>query len=245
MNDRVVLVTGASRGIGRAVAEALLAAGCRVAFGFHRQEAAAQELVAGRERAFAVRIDVSDPGSVSTAIAAVQARLGQIDILVNNAGYSQLKPFAELSDTDWEAMLSVHLLGAVRCVRACLPGMIDRGFGRIVNMASVGGQWGGVNQLHYAAAKAALINFTRSLARLHSRDGITANAVAPGLIETEMVREELARSHSGPAGAAAAIPVGRIGLPEEVAAAVVYLCSDAAAFVSGHTLNVNGGVYFG
>jgi len=245
MNGRVVLVTGASRGIGQAVAEALLAAGCRVAFGYHRHEAAAQGLVAGRECAFAVRIDVSDPDSVSAAIAVVEAHFGPIDILVNNAGYSQLKPFAELSDADWEAMLSVHLLGAVRCARACLPGMLDRGFGRIVNMASVGGQWGGVNQLHYAAAKAALINFTRSLARLYSRDGVTANAVAPGLIETEMVREELARLPSGPAGAAAAIPVGRIGLPEEVAAAVVFLCSDAAAFVSGHTLNVNGGVYFG
>jgi NAD(P)-dependent dehydrogenase (short-subunit alcohol dehydrogenase family) len=244
MNARVALVTGASRGIGRAVAGSLLSAGYRVAAGYRRHEEEALELAAGNDAAIAVHIDVTDAASIDAAMAQVESRFGGVDILVNNAGYAQVKSFAELSDEDWQNMLSVHLLGAVRCVRRVLPGMLERRHGRIVNIVSVGGQWGGVHQVHYAAAKAGLINFTQSLAKLYAASGITANAISPGLIDTEMIREELSRRPPA-ADPAAGIPVGRLGRPEEVAAAAVYLCSDAAAFVTGHTLNVNGGVYFG
>lgn len=243
MSARSVLVTGASQGIGQAIACTLSAAGYKVAAGYLHHGTQARQLVADGNAAMAVRIDVMDTASVVAAIDEVNAQFGGIDVLINNAGHAQVKAFLELTDEDWQQMLSAHLLGAVRCVRSVLPGMLERRYGRIINMASVGGQWGGVHQLHYAAAKAALINFTRSIAKLHAGSGITANAISPGLIETEMIREELARQPG--ANPAASIPVGRLGHPDEVAAAAVYLCSDAATFVTGHTLNINGGVYFG
>ncbi|MEW6074648.1 MAG: 3-oxoacyl-ACP reductase FabG [Planctomycetota bacterium] len=240
---RVALVTGASRGIGRGIAAALAAAGCRVAAGWREHGELAADLAALHPGIVPVAIDVREPGSVAAAFRRTRAALGPVEILVNNAGIAQEKPFLELSDEDWRAMLEVNLLGSVRCARVALPDMLSRGFGRIVNVASIGGQWGGVNQLHYAAAKAALVNLTRSLARLYSGRGITCNAISPGLVATEMSAPELA----SPAGRAklAGIPAGRLGTVEEVGAAAVYLASDAAGYVTGQTLNLNGGMYFG
>ncbi len=241
-SSTIVLVTGASRGLGAGIARVLGAAGYRLAVGYREQSESAFQVASKAGVALPVRIDVSDPRSVATAFALVQAELGEVDVLVNNAGIAQEKPFPELDEADWERMLSVNLLGAVRTIQAALPSMRARGFGRIVNVTSIGGQWGGMNQVHYAAAKAALINLTRSIAKLYSKDGITCNAIAPGLVATEMSAAEL----ETPAGRAkvAAIPAGRLGTPEEVGAAVRYLVSPEAGYVTGQTLNLNGGMLF-
>jgi len=241
--ERAAFVTGGSRGLGAGIARALMEAGYRVAVGYRVEAARAEAIVAGSETACAVPIDLADPDAVRTAFAHARDAVGDVDVLVNNAGIAQEKPFGELTDADWERMLSVNLLGAVRCVREVVDGMRARGFGRIVNVSSIGGQQGGLNQVHYAAAKAALINFTHSLARLYSRDGITANALAPGLIATDMSAAELA-TEAGRAKVAG-IPAGRLGTVEEVGAAVRYLASEGAGYVTGQTLNLNGGMLVG
>ena len=166
-----------------------------------------------------------------------------VNILVNNGAIAQEKPFQQLTDQDWERMLAINLRGPFACIQEVLPQMLEQQWGRIVNVVSIGGQWGGANQVHYAAAKAGLINLTRSMAKLYSCKGITSNAVSPGLVQTDMTRTEL----STKAGRAkvASIPVGRIGTSYEVAAAVKFLCSDEASYITGQTINVNGGMYFG
>jgi len=241
MNQRVALVTGASRGIGRAIAAALIDHGYRVAIGYRFNKALADELMTDPCTTQSVEIDVASAASVDRAISAIEMRFGPIEILVNNAAISQVKPFSELTDVDWEHMLSVNLLGAVRCCRRIVSGMAERGYGRIVNIASVGGQWGGIYQVHYAAAKAALINFTKSMAKLYSGSGICCNALAPGLISTDMIAEEMSDAESR--GKLQHIPVGRLGTPKEVASLALYLCSDQASYVTGQTFNVNGGMY--
>ena len=163
-------------------------------------------------------------------------------MLVNNAGMIQEKPFEDLEVEDWDRMHAVNLRGPFLCSQQVLGPMRARGFGRIVNLGSIGGQWGGTRQVHYAAAKAGLIGLTRSLARLGADRGVTVNAVAPGLVQTEMIADELA----DPAGRAklAAIPLGRVATPEEIAGAVVFLTSEEAAYLTGQTLSVNGGMLF-
>ena len=239
---RIAVVTGASRGLGSGIAAALAGAGFRVAAGYRERRDLAEELAALHPGMRAVRIDVADADAVRAALHTVRAEMGPVSVLVNNAGIAQEKPFLELTDEDWSAMLEVNLLGAVRTTRAVLPDMIEAGFGRIVNVSSIGGQWGGVNQLHYAASKAALINLTRSIAKVYSCHGVTCNALAPGLVATDMSALELG-SEAGRAKVAG-IPAGRLGTVEEVGAAVVYLSSDGAGYVTGQTLNLNGGMYF-
>lgn len=239
---RTAFVTGASRGIGAGIARALAAAGHRVAVGYReRRDAAAAVVDELGVRAIAVQLDLGDDASVRAAVASVTAALGPVELLVNNAATAREKPFLEITDADWELMLSVNLIGAVRCVRACLPEMLAGSFGRIVNVSSVGGQWGGKNQVHYAASKAALINLTRSLSNLYAAHGITSNAVAPGLIATEMSAAEL--GSDAERAKAAGIPLGRLGTTAEVGATVAFLCSDDAAYVTGETVNLNGGMY--
>jgi acetoacetyl-CoA reductase/3-oxoacyl-[acyl-carrier protein] reductase len=240
LSARTAFVTGASRGIGAGIARALAAAGHRVAVGY-RERAADATRVAAEIGGVAVELDLACDASVRAAVANAVEALGPVELLVNNAAIAQEKPFLELSDADWERMLSVNLIGAVRAVRACLPGMLAAGFGRIVNVSSVGGQRGGRNQLHYAASKAALINFTRSLSNLYAGHGITANAIAPGLIATEMSAGEL-DSAAGKAKVKK-IPLGRLGTAAEVGATAAFLCSEEAAYVSGETFNLNGGMY--
>jgi NAD(P)-dependent dehydrogenase (short-subunit alcohol dehydrogenase family) len=240
---KLALVTGASRGIGNAIARALLLKGYRVACGYHANRAGADKLARDFPDAYAVAIDVRRRPSIRRAIAVTTKHFGAtIDIVVNNAAIADEKPLADISDADWDRMLETNLRGPFAIAQETLPAMTRKRWGRIVNIVSIGGQWGGMRQVHYAAAKAGLINFTQSLAKLHSRDGITANAVSPGLIATDMTATELG-SKAGRAKAAQ-IPVGRIGTPEDVAAAVVFLCSDEAGYITGHTLNVNGGLYF-
>ena len=241
---RHVLVTGGSRGIGREIALALGASGAHITLTYRNREDCAREVIADLisrgVRATALALDLADADLVTDTIEKAGAELGPIDILVNNAAMIQEKPFEELSLEDWDQMQAVNLRGPFLCSQRVLPAMIERGWGRIVNLSSIGGQWGGTRQVHYAAAKAGLIGLTRSLAKLGAQHGVTVNAIAPGLVETEMIRNELLGSEGK--AKAAAIPVGRVGRPDEVASAVRYLCSDEAAYVTGQTLNLNGGM---
>lgn len=244
---RHALVTGGSRGIGRATALALARAGSAITITWCTRREAANEVVAELAAlgaaAGAIQLDTGCPDQIRSAFELAHRERGPVQVLVNNAAIVQEKPFDELTLADWDRMQEVNLRGPFLCARQVVPGMRERGWGRIVNVSSIGGQWGGIRQVHYAAAKAGLISLTRSLARSLSADGITVNAVAPGLIETEMIADEL-ESADGLAKAAG-IPVGRIGTPREVADTIAFLASDAAAYVTGQTVNLNGGMYFG
>ena len=238
---KIALVTGAGSGIGKACALALLDAGHLVACGYNNNRAGAQQIENSFANAFAVKIDIASRASVKRAIVSSARHFGRsFDIVVNNAALVQEKPFETITDADWDRMLTVNLRGAFIVAQETLPAMRQRKWGRIINITSIGGQWGGMRQVHYAAAKAGLINLTHSLAKLYSRDGITANAISPGLVATDMIAKEL-KSRAGKQKAAQ-IPIGRITRPDEIAAGVLYLASDAAASVTGHTLNINGGL---
>jgi NAD(P)-dependent dehydrogenase (short-subunit alcohol dehydrogenase family) len=244
---RVALVTGASRGIGRAIASTLASRGHAVAVTYATRERdardVADEITRDGGRALAVRLVAEDRASISSAVDLVREQLGAIDVLVNNAAISQEKPFLELTDDDWDRMLAVNLRGPFACSQAVLPGMLDRRWGRIINLSSIGGQWGGMNQVHYACAKAGLNNLTRSLAKLYSAQGVLTNTVAAGLVSTSMIANELetAAGQEKVRG----IPVGRIATAEEIAGVVAFLASDDAGYLTGQTINANGGMYFG
>ncbi|MEZ4483737.1 MAG: 3-oxoacyl-ACP reductase family protein [Syntrophotaleaceae bacterium] len=241
--QRIALVTGGSRGIGNAISRALLREGYSVAVGYCAHPQGAQQLATEFAGALAVRIDNRDRGSIRQGLRQVRDHFGgTVTILVNNGAIAQEKPFLELTDDDWDRMLDINLRGPFALAQKVLPGMIAEGWGRIINLVSIGGQWGGMNQVHYAAAKAGLINLTRSLAKLYSHAGITSNAVSPGLVSTDMTAAEL-NTESGKAKVAA-IPCGRLGTPQEMAAAVAFLASDSAAYITGQTINLNGGMYF-
>ena len=244
---RVALVTGGSRGIGRAIAMTLAQRGYVVGLTYATSEREAQEVAEAigfnGGRALAVRLAAEDRASIVRAADEVRRVLGPISVLVNNAATSQEKPFLELTDADWDRMLAVNLRGPFACSQEVLPDMLRQGWGRIINISSVGGQWGGMNQVHYACAKAGLNNLTRSLAKLFSAQGVTANTVAPGLVATEMIANEL----DTPAGEekVRSIPIGRIATVDEIARVVSFLASDDAGYVTGQTINVNGGMYLG
>jgi acetoacetyl-CoA reductase/3-oxoacyl-[acyl-carrier protein] reductase len=246
MPEKVVWVTGGSRGIGRAIAVELAEKGYRVVFTFLKNRDLAGRMVRQLETRgydlLALPMAVEDPESVKGTVADIHARLGPIDILVNNAAIAQEQSFDSITEKDWDQVMAVNLRGPFTCCRCALPDMLARSWGRIVNIVSIGGQWGGCNQVHYAAAKAGLINLTRSLARLYSSRGVTANAVSPGLVDTDMVAEEL-NTEAG-REKVRAIPVGRIATPEEIAHVVAFLVADEAGYVTGQTLNANGGMLF-
>jgi NAD(P)-dependent dehydrogenase (short-subunit alcohol dehydrogenase family) len=240
---RLAFVTGASRGIGKAIAQLLLENGYQVACGYARNKAGAEELERAFPQAKAVHIEMRERASIHAAVAEAQKHFGQpVTIVVNNAAIADERPLEDITDAQWDRMLETNLRGPFVMSQETLPGMLAARWGRFVNIVSIGGQWGGMRQVHYAAAKAGLINYTQSLAKLYSSKGITSNAVSPGLVGTDMAENEL-QSEAG-RQKAAAIPIGRIASPREIAAAVLYLCSDDAAYVTGHTLNVNGGMYF-
>jgi NAD(P)-dependent dehydrogenase (short-subunit alcohol dehydrogenase family) len=244
---RVALVTGGSRGIGRAIAATLAARGHAVALTYasHEQEArtVVDDIQKNGGKAMAVRLVAEDRATIASAVERVRQALGAIAVLVNNAAIAQEKPFLELTDGDWDRMLAVNLRGPVACAQEVVPDMLRQGWGRIISISSIGGQWGGMNQVHYACAKAALNNLTRSLAKLYSRQGVLSNTVAAGLVSTSMIASEL----ETPAGREKVrnIPIGRIATPEEVAAVVAFLASDDAGYITGQTINANGGMYFG
>ncbi len=235
---KVALVTGASRGIGRAVALALAAAGCDVAVNYHRAadeaEAVSAEIGKLGRRAVALQANVADASEVERLATVAEQVLGPIDILINNAGIGRRQPLEEITLSDWEEILRVNLTSSFLVTQAVLPGMRQRRWGRIVMISSVAAQLGGVIGPHYAASKAGQIGLMHSYAALLAKEGITANAIAPALIETDMVT-------GNPALQPDRIPVGRFGRVEEVAEIVVMLARNA--YVTGQTINANGGWY--
>lgn len=245
MAARVALVTGGSRGIGRAIAERLAADGCRVAVNFHTRSDAADEVVAGiRSRggeAMAVGGDVGDGEAVTAMFATIEAALAPVEILVNNAGITADDLLLRMKPEAWEAVIRTNLDSVYHCTRTALRAMLKARWGRVVNVASVAGISGNAGQANYAAAKAGVIGFTRSIAKEVGSRGITVNAVAPGFVETDMTD---ALGTSVRDAVVPSIAVGRFGKPQEIAAAVGYLASDDAAYVTGQVLVVDGGLSF-
>lgn len=238
LTGKTVLITGASRGIGRAAALALANAGCDVAINYLHSENEAESVAAsvrgaGR-RSCVVQADVSQPEDVERLIATVEGQLGAIDILVNNAGINPTKPLAELGLSDWRQTIDANLTSAFLVSQAVLFGMRQRQWGRLIFISSVAAQTGGVVGPHYAASKAGMLGLMHSYASLLAREGITSNAIAPALIETDMIRNNKAIRPD-------LLPVGRFGRAEEVADAIVLLATHG--YITGQTLNVNGGWY--
>ncbi|KAA0968932.1 acetoacetyl-CoA reductase [Aureimonas fodinaquatilis] len=240
--QRTAIVTGGSRGIGAAISRALADAGYRVAASYAGNDKAAQEF--RDETGIPVfRWDVGNYEACAQGIAAVSEALGPVDILVNNAGITRDVMFHKMTPEQWNDVISTNLTGVFNMSRLVWEGMRERGFGRIINISSINGQKGQAGQVNYSAAKAGDLGFTRALAQEGAKKGITVNAICPGYIATEMVQaiaEDVLQKHILPQ-----IPVGRLGQPEEVARAVVFLASEEAGFVTGSTLSLNGGQYFG
>jgi 3-oxoacyl-[acyl-carrier protein] reductase len=245
LSGKVAIVTGGSRGIGRSVSEALAAQGAHVVLTYVRGEEEARKAVEGIAarggKAEATGFDVAEMKATEDAIAAVAKRLGRLDILVANAGISIDNLLLRVKEEEIDRVFAVNLKGALACARAATKVMMRARTGRVVFLSSVVGEMGNAGQAVYSASKAALLGLTKTLAREYASRGITVNAVAPGFIDTDMT----AASITGEAKQKLleGIPLGRTGRPEEIAAAVVYLCADEAGYVTGQTLRVNGGMY--
>jgi 3-oxoacyl-[acyl-carrier protein] reductase len=243
LTNKVALVTGASRGIGRAVAIKLSQCGARVVVNFANNEEAAKktiELMGEGHDARIMRFDVADEQAVAKAIDTIIKEMGSIDILVNNAGIAVDGLLLRLKAEDFDRQISTNLKGAFNCTKACSRFMIKNRFGRIINISSVVGQMGNAGQCAYAAAKAGLIGMTKSLARELASRNILVNAVTPGYIATDMTKDILAK---GEDEILTQIPLGKIGKPEDIANAVAFLASSDADYITGQVLSVNGGVY--
>ena len=243
LDGKCALVTGASRGIGRAVALKLASEGAKVALNFAGNEAAAnevrQEIEAAGGQAILVKADVANEAAVQDMVQKTADAFGRIDILVNNAGITRDGLLARMKEEDWDAVLSTNLKGVFLTTKAVAKLMMKQRAGRIVNMASVVGVSGNAGQANYSAAKAGVIGFTKTIARELASRGVTANAVAPGFIATDMTS---VLSDKAKEAALAGIPLGRMGTPEDVAAAVLFLASDQASYITGQVLHVDGGM---
>jgi 3-oxoacyl-[acyl-carrier protein] reductase len=245
LSGRVAFVTGASQGIGRACALKLATAGAAVAIVARNQEKLnelADEIISAGGKATACVLDVTDEGQIKTSIKTVIAQFGKIDILVNNAGITRDQLVMRMKRADWDAVLQTNLTSAYLCIQQVASTMLKQRWGRIINIASVFGQMGQAGQANYSASKAGLIGLTMAIARELGSRNITCNAVAPGFIETAMTE---ALGEEFKQNAAKQIPLGRVGLPADVAAAVAFLASDDASYITGHVLNVNGGLLMG
>jgi 3-oxoacyl-[acyl-carrier protein] reductase len=241
---RVAIVTGAARGIGRAVAQRLAAEGFDIVVNYRGDEELAMSLIdelsANGARAHAIRADVTSADDVASLVEGTLNTFGKLDALVNNAGITRDMLLMRMSEEDWDAVLTTNLKGAFLCSKAAIRPMIRQRGGAIVNLTSVVGLVGNAGQANYAAAKAGLVGFTKSLAREVGSRGITVNAVAPGFIETrltDVLSDEIKEA------AVKQIPLGRFGTPDDVAGAVAFLVSPAARYITGHTLSVDGGLF--
>jgi 3-oxoacyl-[acyl-carrier protein] reductase len=245
LSGRVALVTGASQGIGRTCALKLAAAGATVAVAARNQEKLnelVQEINAAGGTSAVFPLDVGDEEQVKTTMKAAIAQFGKIDILVNNAGITRDQLVMRMKRADWDAVLQTNLTSAYLCIQAVIPSMLKQRWGRIINITSIFGQMGQAGQANYSASKAGLIGLTMAIAREVGSRNITCNAVAPGFIETPMtavLSEEFKQT------AVKQIPLGRVGSPADVASAVAFLASDDASYITGHVLNVNGGMLMG
>ena len=243
VDNKVALITGASRGIGRATALELAKAGAKIVINYAGNAAAAQEVLKAIQdlggQAIAVQANIAVAAEVDELIEKTVAAFGSIDILVNNAGITRDTLLMRMKEADWDAVLDTNLKGVFLCTKAVAKLMMKQRSGKIINMTSVVGLTGNAGQANYAAAKAGVVGFTKSMAKELGSRGITVNAVAPGFIATDMtevlpdsVKEQMTTT----------IPLGRPGTPSDVAKAVLFLCSDAAAYITGQTLNVDGGM---
>lgn len=245
-NGKTAVVTGASRGIGKSVALALGKEHCRVVVNFLNNEEKArqvvEEIISYGGNAFAFKADVSNAKEVKEMVKETLKKFGKVDFLVNNAGITRDKMFVNMSEADWDEVINVNLKGVFNCTKAILPLMIEKGFGRIVNFTSISGQFGNIGQSNYSASKAGISGFTKSIAKEVASKGINVNAVSPGLIDTEMhetIPEKVMQKFLE------RIPLKKIGKPEDVAGAVVFLLSENASYITGQTININGGLFTG
>jgi len=245
LSGRVALVTGASQGIGRACALQLYQAGASVAVAARNQDklnALVEEITQNGGKAAAFAVDVGDEEQIKSACKAALGQFGKIDVLVNNAGITRDQLVMRMKRADWDSVLNTNLTSAYLCIQQVIGSMLKQRWGRIINITSVFGQMGQAGQANYASSKAGLIGLTMAVAREVGSRNITCNAVAPGFIETAMTSvlgDELKQN------ALKAIPLGRVGSPEDVANAVAFLASEQASYITGHVLNVNGGMLMG
>jgi 2-hydroxycyclohexanecarboxyl-CoA dehydrogenase len=242
----VALVTGGGGGIGGAIAAALAADGHVVAvadLSLPAGEAVADRIASTGGRALPVEIDVTDGDSVRDGVARAEGELGAIEILVNNAGWDELKPFVETDEEFWDRVLAINLKGCLQTTRVLLPGMVERGFGRVVNIASDAGRVGSSMESVYSGAKGGVIAFTKTIAREVARAGVTANSVCPGPTRTPMLEQMAVEGGQKLVDSLTrAVPMRRLGEPDDVAAAVSFFASDRAGFITGQTLSVSGGL---
>lgn len=248
MSNRVAMVTGAAQGIGRGIARTLGEQGLRVAVADLNLDAAqqtAKEIGSAGGAAIAVRIDVTDTDSVAAAVRAVETELGPVEVVVNNAGFDDFMPFVQTTEQFWDRILDVNFKGALRVIKAVVPGMTERGFGRVINIGSDAGRVGSSLESVYSGAKGGIIAFTKTLAREVAAKGVTANTVCPGPTDTPALRkfaDGAGDAEKVISGMTRAVPMRRLGTPEDIGPAVAFLASDGAGFITGQTLSVSGGL---
>jgi 2-hydroxycyclohexanecarboxyl-CoA dehydrogenase len=249
MSNRVAMVTGGAQGIGRGIATTLGEQGFQVAIAdlnLDTAEQTAKEISAAGGRAIAVEINVTDTASVEAAVARIEAELGPIEVVVNNAGWDDFMPFVATTEEFWDKILDINFKGALRVIKAVVPGMIERRFGRIINIGSDAGRVGSSLEAVYSGSKGGIIAFTKTLAREVATKGITANTVCPGPTDTPALRTFADGAGDDAekviAGMTRAVPMKRLGTPEDIGPAVAFFASDGAGFVTGQTLSVSGGL---
>ncbi|PIP80491.1 MAG: 3-oxoacyl-ACP reductase [Gammaproteobacteria bacterium CG22_combo_CG10-13_8_21_14_all_40_8] len=251
---RLVFITGGSRGVGKALVKVFYLAGYDVAFSYLSQKSLAESFVTELQddakkddfygKIYALQMDQGNEENIQQGLQSIHTFFGcPIDILINNAAMAQEKPFLTISADDWDKMLKVNLQGPFILSQQVVPAMAQQGWGRIINITSIGGQWGGFNQVHYAASKAGLISLTQSLAKIYSKDGVSSSAIAIGLVATDMSAKELATDAGQKK--VESIPSQRLGTADEIAQMALFLASENGAYLTGQTLNANGGLYFG
>jgi 2-hydroxycyclohexanecarboxyl-CoA dehydrogenase len=249
LHGRTAVITGGASGIGLAISRRLARDGASVAVfdvDYAGGERLVKQLLADGSSALAVEVDVSDRRQVDRAVREVRDKLGPIQMLVNVAGIEAFEPFQSITEASWDRIMAVNLKGTFNCTQAVVSDMIAAGWGRIINISSSSAQSGAPRMTHYAASKAGVIGFTKALALELGRAGITVNTIPPGSIDTPMLRRAAAAGHLGGAGVeqiASAMPVGRAGTPEDIAAACAFLASEEAGYITGQVIGVNGGRY--